>query len=64
MSKKTKNKASHQSKSLVRSASSWGGAFKMLSLLSRSEVGYTEHDVSPVVASFAALDLLSDGGKI
>lgn len=65
MKLKTKKKLSYKGKALQRSASSWGGAYKMLQLLQRADINTEgEYQVSSVVACFDALDLLSTSGKI
>lgn len=65
MQTKTKKRLSYKSKALVRSASSYGGMFKMLQLVARAEPNVDgEHKVSSVIASDAALQIIAQSGKI
>jgi hypothetical protein len=63
MKKKTVGAKKYAAKALQRSASSWNGAFKMLQLLSRSDVN-EDSGIGQVIPSFQALEILSSSGKI
>lgn len=65
MQTKTKKRQAYKSKTLERSASSYGGMFKVLQLVARAEPNVDgEYSISSVTANDDALKIIASSGKI